>query len=99
MTTSSITAATPGTRSPTSPGPSCRLACAVGHIGSNQRHLVLDAAQTLVNDCRKSGSLPLDICSEDDRRAGDGVEILDGDIDEEVDYILRSLDRAHLHYT
>src|SRR4030088_317459 len=41
MTTSSITAATPGTRSPTSPGPSCRLACAVEHIGSNQRDLVL----------------------------------------------------------
>jgi hypothetical protein len=59
----------------------------------------LDAAQALINDCRKSGKLPLDICSEDDRRAGSGVEILDGDIDEEVERILRSLELAPVYYT
>jgi hypothetical protein len=58
-----------------------------------------DAAQRLVNDCRKSGNLPLNICLEDDRRSGDGVENLDGDINEEVDAILGYLDHAHLHYT
>jgi hypothetical protein len=59
-----------------------------------------DAAQTLINDCRKSGKLPLNICSEDDRRAGDGVEEIDNtDVDEEVDAILRGLDLAHLYYT
>src|SRR5216683_3283556 len=39
-TTSLSTAATPGTSSSTSPGLSCRSACATGHIGSNQRDLV-----------------------------------------------------------
>src|SRR4030095_15745357 len=40
-TTSSITAALPGTVSSTSRGQSCRSACAIGHIGPDQRDLVL----------------------------------------------------------
>ena len=36
-----------------------------------------DTAQKLINDCRKSGRLPLDICCEDDRRAPDNLEDLD----------------------
>jgi hypothetical protein len=60
----------------------------------------LDAAQDLVNDCRKSGDLPLEICSEDGRRTADGLEEIDDtDVDEEVDATLRYLDHAHLHYT
>jgi hypothetical protein len=59
----------------------------------------LDAAQALINDCRKSGKLPLDICLEDDRRAGSGVEKLDGDIDQKVAAILAYLDHVHLYYT
>lgn len=36
-----------------------------------------DAAQRLINDCRKSGLLPIEICSEDDGRAVEGLESLD----------------------
>jgi hypothetical protein len=45
----------------------------------------LDAAERLINDCRKNGTLPLDICSEDDRRAADGIERIDADIDDEIE--------------
>src|SRR5215831_20775794 len=38
----------------------------------------IDAAQDLINACRKSGDLPLDICS-DDKRAAENVEDLDSD--------------------
>src|SRR5437764_2579742 len=41
MTTSSITAALPGTASSTSRGQSCPSVCAIGHIGPDQRDLVL----------------------------------------------------------
>src|SRR5438874_5606945 len=41
MTTSSITAALPGTASSTSRGQSCPSACAIGHIGPDQRDLLL----------------------------------------------------------
>src|SRR5436190_21006666 len=44
MTTSSITAALPGTASSTSRGQSCPSACAIGHIGPDQRDLVLEPA-------------------------------------------------------
>jgi hypothetical protein len=37
----------------------------------------LDAAQKLINDCRKSGDLPLDFCSEDEKRASANVEDID----------------------
>jgi hypothetical protein len=33
----------------------------------------LDAAQRLINDCRKIGDLPLDICSEDGKRAAENI--------------------------
>jgi hypothetical protein len=38
--TSSITAAMPGTSSSSSPGASCRSACAIARMGSDQRELV-----------------------------------------------------------
>src|SRR5215813_6344204 len=38
-----------------------------------------DAAQRLINDCRKNGLLPLEICAVDDRRTADN---LDQDIDD-----------------
>jgi hypothetical protein len=37
----------------------------------------LDAAQLLINNCRKSGDLPLDICAEDDKRAAENLELID----------------------
>jgi len=36
-----------------------------------------DNAQTLINDCRKSGRLPLDICKEDEARTFSNVEAID----------------------
>ena len=37
----------------------------------------MDQAQALINDCRKSGALPLDICSEDSKLAAESVEDID----------------------
>lgn len=53
-----------------------------------------DAAQRTINDCRKRGLLPLDICSEDERRSADGVERLDGDIPDEIDAWIEALTNA-----
>lgn len=38
-----------------------------------------DVTQRLINDCRKSGDLPLDICAEDEARLADNLERLDVD--------------------
>jgi hypothetical protein len=58
-----------------------------------------DIAQALINACRKSGHLPLDICSEDIRRAAEHLEDIDDETPEEeaariVDYVLS----AEEHY-
>jgi hypothetical protein len=37
----------------------------------------LDSAQRLINDCRKSGRLPLNICAEDEAREFENVEYID----------------------
>jgi hypothetical protein len=37
-----------------------------------------DRAQLLINDCRKNGLLPVDICADDDRRAPEGIDDPDG---------------------
>jgi len=63
-----------------------------------------DDAERLITQCRKDGLLPLDICSEDDKRKVDGLEALDDrDIDEEagsvVDHVRSYADYAHLNYT
>ena len=36
-----------------------------------------DSAQKLINDCRKDGHLPVDICCEDERRSADNLDQLD----------------------
>ncbi len=51
-----------------------------------------DAAQRLINECRKSGDLPLDICSVDDGRTADGIQEIHGTDPEEeagswIDYV------------
>jgi hypothetical protein len=38
-----------------------------------------DEAQRLINDCRCSGALPLDICAEDSARQSENLEVLDDD--------------------
>jgi hypothetical protein len=59
----------------------------------------IDAAQDLVNACRKSGDLPLDICSEDDKRAAENVEEIDPDPEEEAARIFDYVQTAERHYT
>jgi len=54
-----------------------------------------DIVQTLINDCRKSGMLPLDICAEDQPRTFKNVENVDDTTPEEeaeawIEYILNS---------
>jgi len=60
-----------------------------------------DAAQRLINDCRKSGELPLDICAEDESRATTGEGQLDSpNIQDEVEgWITHLRDHAHESYT
>ena len=61
-----------------------------------------DVAQALINDCRKTGDLPLDICAEDDSRETVGLQddLDDPDVESEaqgwVDYVR---DHAHRTYT
>jgi hypothetical protein len=60
----------------------------------------LDTAQGLVNDCRKDGSLPLDICSEDSKRATDGIEQLDlSDPEDEYRWLVGHLGQYHKSYS
>ena len=60
-----------------------------------------DAAQKLINECRKSGALPLDICAEDVSRETVGVEQINGiDIPDKVESWIDYLrDHAHEAYT
>jgi hypothetical protein len=60
-----------------------------------------DAAQRLINECRKSGELPLDICAEDASRATIGIEQLDhANIDDEVaSWVDHLRNHAHERYT
>jgi hypothetical protein len=65
----------------------------------------LDAAQRLINDCRKSGDLPLDICAADDKRSADGLDeyIDDTSVEEEAEEIWERaqahIDSGHESYT
>jgi hypothetical protein len=59
-----------------------------------------DAAQKLINDCRKSGQLPLDICCEDSGRATVGLEKIDSNsVEEEVETWAYTIEHAHEDYT
>jgi hypothetical protein len=59
-----------------------------------------DAAQTLINECRKNGDLPLDICAEDSTRQADHLEDLDDlDVEDYADDIVDRVRHAHLFYT
>ena len=59
-----------------------------------------DSAQKLINSCRKTGDLPLDICADDESRAFENLEYIDADDPE--DYargIVDELEEKHLYYT
>jgi hypothetical protein len=59
-----------------------------------------DSAQDLINDCRKGGLLPIDICAVDTKREAENLERLDeSDPEYEAAAWLRSVGRAHLSYT
>jgi hypothetical protein len=59
-----------------------------------------DAAQSLINDARKSGLLPIDICAEDESRLPTVWEdVTDGDPEEFADDWIRALGKAHASYT
>jgi hypothetical protein len=58
-----------------------------------------DLVQQLINDCRKSGLLPINICAEDGKRSADGIERLDDtDIEGEADWAFEQIREAHLYY-
>jgi hypothetical protein len=59
----------------------------------------IDAAQQLINDCRKSGDLPLDICSEDGKRAAENLEDIDADPQEEAADLFDYIQTAEQAYT
>jgi hypothetical protein len=59
----------------------------------------IDAAQDLINACRKSGDLPLDICSEDSKRAAENVEKIDSDPEERAAEIFNYVMAAENYYT
>ena len=60
-----------------------------------------DDAQRLINACRKSGELPLDICAEDDSRATIGIQddLDHADIDDEVESWITTCATAHMRAT
>ncbi len=59
-----------------------------------------DKAEDLINTCRKSGHLPVDFTMEDSKREIDNVETIDNTSeDEEAEWILNYISRAHLNYT
>jgi hypothetical protein len=58
-----------------------------------------DVAQSRINDCRKSGLLPLDICCDDDGRAADGLEYVDvADVEKMAAHLLGNVAGAHRSY-
>jgi hypothetical protein len=59
-----------------------------------------DAAEKLINDCRKSGDLPLDICAEDVSRRTLGVEEIDKlDVPQKADALIdHLLNHEHEQY-
>lgn len=58
-----------------------------------------DRVETLLNDARKTGALPLDICAVDDARSFDCMEYLDtGDLDEYLEEVGDMVDRRLDYY-
>jgi hypothetical protein len=59
----------------------------------------LDAAERLITRCRKDGSLPLDICIEDETRKAIGLEQIDNtSIEQEAEDIVSRIEWAHMIY-
>jgi hypothetical protein len=60
-----------------------------------------DVAQRLINNCRKNGYLPLNICSEDDGRTAEHLEDIDDQTaaDFAADWVNYVRNRAHAQFT
>ena len=59
-----------------------------------------DVAQSLINDCRRSGRLPLDICAEDDDGKFENLEDIDDEtVEERAESIVNSLRYSHKWFT
>jgi hypothetical protein len=59
----------------------------------------IDAAEKLINDCRKNGSLPVDICGEDSKRAVENLEDLDNpNPRERAQEVINYVNRAENYY-
>ena len=55
--------------------------------------------QNLINDCRKNGMLPFDLCAPDPRRAAEGIEgVDDPDLDAEAESALQNVREWHEDY-
>jgi hypothetical protein len=59
----------------------------------------IDAAQNLINACRKNGNLPVAFCSEDDKRAAENLEYIDSDPQEKAAELFDDIQRAEEDYT
>jgi hypothetical protein len=58
-----------------------------------------DTAEGKINECRKAGLLPLDICAEDARRLARGLEYLDDDdFRDYAENLFARIDGAHTNY-
>jgi hypothetical protein len=58
-----------------------------------------DVAQKLINDCRKSGLLPIDFCAEDASRVVKYKEAIDGDVEDECIAWTDTIKDAYSLYT
>jgi hypothetical protein len=59
-----------------------------------------DTAENLINECRKNGMLPLDICGEDDKRSFENIESVDWtSVESEAQWIVDSIRRRPAYYT
>jgi hypothetical protein len=69
-----------------------------GHYGLLKSDF--STAQRIINECRKSGRLPLDICSDDEGRATFGLESVDyANPEREAEHALAYLRKWHTSYT
>ena len=59
----------------------------------------IDAAQDLINDCRKNGDLPLDVCSEDGKRAAANLENINASPEREAADIFAYVQEAERYDT
>src|SRR5258708_17698818 len=58
-----------------------------------------DNAQKLINDCRKSGALPIDICAVDVKRTAENLEYLDdADPESEAEAWVETIRNAYKRY-